>query len=507
MQEPPRTPIKYTSPNLELRSPDAVGCVASSAYDYIVRSPQPEDSGPFACGLQTPKRSCKASPQKSPLCAYSDRLIPSRAATDLDTGLAFLDIENEEPRQGNALASPQRPEDENGHAYGRLLRGELLGSPSCAGSGDIAPKTPERGRGLFRYRTSPEGEEELGALSSRSPAEGKRPPRKVPKEPFRVLHAPGLQDDFYLNCLSNSPADLLAVGLGRSVDLWSARTERCTRLCDLGPRYGCASVAWSQDGALLAVGRHNGEVQVWDAAAGRQVRTYECHDRRRVGALAWNGHTLSTGSRDHSILQRDLRQPTQYYARLQGHSQEVCGLSWSPDGQQLASGGNEGYVCVWSAKSSSTQPLHKFSESEAAVRALAWSPHQRGLLATGGGTADTCIRFWNMVTGSLVSSLPTYSQVCNLAWCKNVDEIVSTHGFSDNEIIIWRYPSMSRVATLSGHCRRALHLALSADSRVVITGAGDETLRFWHAFPGQTRRHGGGFDLRSGPPSLGRTIR
>lgn len=83
-------------------------------------------------------------------------------------------------------------------------------------------------------------------------------------------------------------------------------------------------------------------------------------------------------------------------------------------------------------------------------------------------------------------------KVCNLAWCKNVDEIVSTHGFSDNEIIIWRYPSMSRVATLSGHCRRALHLALSADSRVVITGAGDETLRFWHAFPGQTRRHGSG---------------
>jgi len=43
------------------------------------------------------------------------------------------------------------------------------------------------------------------------------------------------------------------------------------------------------------------------------------------------------------------------------------------------------------------------------VKAIAWSPHQHGLLASGGGTADRCIRFWNTLTLSPLSSLETGS--------------------------------------------------------------------------------------------------
>ncbi|CAA3033710.1 hypothetical protein TSUD_382980 [Olea europaea subsp. europaea] len=34
--------------------------------------------------------------------------------------------------------------------------------------------------------------------------------------------------------------------------------------------------------------------------------------------------------------------------------------------------------------------------------------------------------------------------VCNLAWSKNVNELVNTHGYSQNQIIVWRYPTMSK---------------------------------------------------------------
>lgn len=40
-------------------------------------------------------------------------------------------------------------------------------------------------------------------------------------------------------------------------------------------------------------------------------------------------------------------------------------------------------------------------------------------------------------------------QVCNLVWSKNVNELVSTHGYSQNQIIVWRYPAMSKVQSLS----------------------------------------------------------
>lgn len=47
----------------------------------------------------------------------------------------------------------------------------------------------------------------------------------------------------------------------------------------------------------------------------------------------------------------------------------------------------------------------------AAVKAIAWSPHQHGLLASGGGTADRCLRFWNTISGTPLSYLDTDSQV------------------------------------------------------------------------------------------------
>ena len=77
----------------------------------------------------------------------------------------------------------------------------------------------------------------------------------------------------------------------------------------------------------------------------------------------------------------------------------VCGLKWSPDNQYLASGGNDNKLFVWN--SSSIQPVHTFTEHLAAVKAIAWSPHHPGLLASGGGTADRCIRFWNTLTGQV----------------------------------------------------------------------------------------------------------
>ena len=63
----------------------------------------------------------------------------------------------------------------------------------------------------------------------------------------------------------------------------------------------------------------------------------------------------------------------------------------------------------------SEMPLHRFTQHTAAVKALAWDPHVPGILATGGGTQDKHIRFWNTNTpqGPLLSELDTGSQVSN----------------------------------------------------------------------------------------------
>jgi cell division cycle 20-like protein 1 (cofactor of APC complex) len=83
----------------------------------------------------------------------------------------------------------------------------------------------------------------------------------------------------------------------------------------------------------------------------------------------------------------------------------------------------------------------------------------------------------------MVNCINTGSQVCNLVFSKTNDELVSTHGYSLNQVIVWKYPTMEKLATLTGHTFRVLYLAMNPDGSSIVTGAGDETLRFWNIFP------------------------
>lgn len=161
-------------------------------------------------------------------------------------------------------------------------------------------------------------------------------------------------------------------------------------------------------GSHLAIGTKLGSVQIWDAEKQRIVRTMGGHTGR-VGALAWNDAILTSGSHDRTIYHRDVRAPSHHVAKLVGHRQEVCGLKWNVQENQLASGGNDNKLFVWEGRA--TSPLWKFTEHVAAIKAISWNPHQHGILASGGGTADMKIRFWNTLTGSLLSEIDTGSQV------------------------------------------------------------------------------------------------
>ncbi|KAI5670651.1 hypothetical protein M9H77_11015 [Catharanthus roseus] len=404
----------------------------------------------------------------------SDRFIPCRSSSRLHT-FGFVEKASPVKEGGN-------------EAYSRLLKSELFGADfgfsSPAGKG--SPMSPNKN--MLRFKTehsgpnSPFSPSILGQDNGLTPevSTPPKPARKVPKTPHKVLDAPALQDDFYLNLVDWSSQNVLAVGLGTCVYLWSATNSKVTKLCDLGPNDSVCSVQWTREGSFISVGTSLGHVQVWDGTQCKRVRTLGGH-QTRTGVLAWGSRILSSGSRDRNILQHDLRVPNDFVGKLVGHKSEVCGLKWSHDDRELASGGNDNQLLVWNQHSQ--QPILKLTEHTAAVKAIAWSPHQSSLLASGGGTADRCIRFWNTTNGNQLNSVDTGSQVCNLAWSKNVNEIVSTHGYSQNQIMVWKYPSMAKVATLTGHSLRVLYLATSPDGQTIVTGAGDETLRFWNIFP------------------------
>ncbi|CDZ97112.1 Anaphase promoting complex, Cdc20, Cdh1, and Ama1 subunits [Phaffia rhodozyma] len=353
------------------------------------------------------------------------------------------------------------------------------------------------------------------AASAGAKVDAKERKRAIPTRPERVLDAPGMVDDYYLNLMAWSSDNMVGIGLGEGVYVWNAESGGVSQLgepTEESPQI--CSLTWAGDGSYLSVGNDKGDVEVWDVETGVKLRTMAGH-ASRVPVLSWHGHLLSSGCRDGSIHHHDVRVARHKVGELLGHTAEVCGLSWRFDGQVLASGGNDNVVNCWDARTAgammsndsgsgepATRAMARWTKRNhtAAVKALAWCPWQPSLLATGGGTGDQTIHFWSSTTGSRISSLPTASQVTSLIFSPHSKEILSTHGFPDNNICLWSYPSLQKIWEVPAHDTRVLASALSPDGSTVGTAASDENLKFWKIWeprPVGKGKPGGGFDDES----------
>ncbi|KAJ8602134.1 hypothetical protein CTAYLR_001652 [Chrysophaeum taylorii] len=422
--------------------------------------------------------------RKAAAAAAADRFIPTRAGMEWDK--ANYRVENCE----NGEEEPKKTSSGREQA----LKAGLL-SNGCVEDTEPsriihyaakAPPAPPSGYvNNLRVLYTAQGHTAAVGESSRRA----KTTRHIPSAPSRVLDAPELVDDYYLNLVAWGANNKVAVALGATVYVWDAASGGIVELLTLedAEDYVC-SVAWlpgeTGDGHL-AVGSAGGSTELWDVAATRPLRRMDGH-AARVSALAWNAHILSSGSRDSTIVHHDVRVREHAVGScVGGHAQEVCGLAWSPDGTMLASGGNDNLVCLWSASQTgvrSQDATRVLSDHDAAVKALAWCPHDRNVLATGAGTADRTIKLWNAQLGSMLNSIDTGSQVCALAWNPHEKELLSGHGYAENQLSLWKYPTMARIKDLKGHTGRVLSLCVSPDGSTALSAGADETLRFWDVF-------------------------
>ncbi|XP_021752411.1 cell division cycle 20.1, cofactor of APC complex-like [Chenopodium quinoa] len=394
-----------------------------------------------------------------------DRFIPSRSAMDFHYAHYML-TEGWKEKKKEEDQSPFSPSKE---AYRQRLK-EVFGM--------------NRSR-ILAFSNKPPAPLPLATPNLEAVSLPKRI-RRVPQTAERILDCPGLINDYYLNLLDWGKGNVLAIALENTVYLWDASTHTTLELVTVSDDEGpVTSVSWAPDCRHIAIGLDNSKIQVWDSTASRKVRTLREGHQARIGSLAWNRNILTTGSADSRIINNDLRVRSHIVETYRGHRHEVCGLKWSPSGRYLASGGNDNLVHIWDRSmasfNSATQWLHRIQDHTAAVKALAWCPFQSNMLASGGGMNDQCIKFWNINTGACLNSVNTGSQVSALIWSNNERELLSSHGLPDNNLILWKYPSMVQMAELTGHTSRVLFMSQSPDG-LAVASAGDETLRIWNVF-------------------------
>ncbi|XP_014286017.1 cell division cycle protein 20 homolog isoform X1 [Halyomorpha halys] len=470
-------PIRGPVPRWQKKGDGSNNSIINSSLDtskikgnYASKTPKKMDNRktPSKTPSKTPKNSPDSKTPGKGKTPGGDRFIPTRSATDFELGHFKL---NDDGNKDDEAKSPSQVEME------RAMTENLAGR-DLAGARILAfqKKAPE----------PPGGHQNpLKIVYSQSKTPKNALTRYIPQAPDRILDAPDILDDYYLNLVDWSKSNLLAVALGSSVYLWNASSGAITQLTELEGNDYVSSLSWITDGDTLAIGTSLGNTQIWDTTQSKKMRVMDGHSAR-VGSLSWNQHILSSGCRGGLLVHHDVRQRDHVVSSIEAHSQEICGLKWSPDGRYLASGGNDNILNIWSCVAgdlySQSNPLYRFSEHQAAVKALAWCPWQPSILASGGGTADRHIRFWNCNTGLSTNSIDTKSQVCGLLWSPTYKELISGHGYANNQLIIWKYPSLVKVAELTGHTARVLQLAMSPDGSTVLSAGADETLRLWKCF-------------------------
>ncbi|GLA18221.1 hypothetical protein AnigIFM62618_005376 [Aspergillus niger] len=203
------------------------------------------------------------------------------------------------------------------------------------------------------------------------PKEGER---VVPNRPFRILDAPLLRDDFYCSTLAySSTSGILAVGLGHRVYLWSEHLGvQHPPLSDQHPSNYVTSLAFSSENggkSILAVGRQSGMLSLWSTfdsdvrfeishpdsitcLAFRPTKSRRLSERLRH--LEVDVEDLAVGDDLGNIWYYSVEWPDNeewdeydfngsmtLLAKITAHTQQICGITWSPEGSYLATGGND----------------------------------------------------------------------------------------------------------------------------------------------------------------------
>ena len=254
------------------------------------------------------------------------------------------------------------------------------------------------------------------------------------------------------------------------------------------------SVAFSPDGNTLTIGFDDGEVGLWDLGTGKNKTILRGHIGGAV-SLAFNkdGTLLASGSRgkqgfsswvDADVHVWDVSTGRVKFT-LEGHSDSVRSVAFSPDSNTVASGSDDDSVILWDVTTGKRKSIlgNRF-------QSVAYSPDGRTIAA---GSVEGTVRLWDAISGVPKTTLKGHiGRVDSVAFNEKGTLLASGStgryhhggGWSGTKVLLWDVASGALESTLSGHSGRVSSVVFSPDGNTIASGSDDDTVILWNVATG-----------------------
>ncbi|PKK54866.1 hypothetical protein CI102_432, partial [Trichoderma harzianum] len=293
----------------------------------------------------------------------------------------------------------------------------------------------------------------------------------------------------YVYLIALSSKGLLAASDGRNLKIWNTNTNTLVEIPDginlLGTSRQVDDLAFSPDGSLLAVAS-SGTITIWNLAEYSKV-ALQWTPASSIHKVAFSPDSKYIAAEAREIYIWDCKSATTM-AILSGHTDEICGLSFSHDGLFLASSSRDRTARIWTGpwEGHDKKPLLTLTEHSGAVFGLSFSPSQK-LLATCSG--DKTLRIWDYETetkpdaGAEEEDQHTSVHkrpICMVSTSHDGDTIAS--GSEDGLICLWEGKTGILRREIRGHEDFIRCINFSQDSKALVSTSDDETVRVWDAY-------------------------
>ncbi|KAG1837573.1 quinon protein alcohol dehydrogenase-like superfamily [Suillus subalutaceus] len=229
------------------------------------------------------------------------------------------------------------------------------------------------------------------------------------------------------------------------------------------------------DGERIITCSLDGSLRLWNLKSGAQIGEdwWDGDNEMWSMALSPNGKISVSGSggNDYDMRLWDV-ETRKVIANWTGHTDVVCALCWSAEGERVASGSWDGTARIWDDSGTNIMIIET---GHGWVNAVMYSPDS-SKLATGGEYEFT-IKIWDAKTGELLNTLKHNRRVFGLAWTSDGRKLISG---SDGPIRIFDTATWQQIAVLRGHTDRVTAISLSQNNRLLASTSTDKTACLWN---------------------------